>query len=335
MAGVRLVLGRPQADDVPGEPFDLVHARLVVEHVGGREGALKRLAGWLRPGGWLAVEDVDWSGCAAVTESLEFDATLAAAPGRRRVRGLRPHVRTPRCSSGWASPRSGDSCVPSSPAAAPGWSGFQVEQAARLLATALGQDLTEGSDGVFRVARKVAPDRVISTVDPETRHGHKTRARGFDGYEGHIALDPDSEIITATEVTPGNSGDAEAAEDLLADILPAEAEADDSESGGAAAVYGDAAHGAGELLERLDNVDIHNGLKVQSAAAVKIGGRRPAAQMFGTAMYSKTEPSGCLATSRSPLGPADGPSMISPPASSISRTTGATSNTRMVAVRSV
>jgi hypothetical protein len=36
--------------------------------------------------------------------------------------------------------------------------------------------LVEDPDGVFRIARKVAPDRVISTVDPETRHGHKTQA---------------------------------------------------------------------------------------------------------------------------------------------------------------
>ncbi|TWP42371.1 transposase, partial [Lentzea tibetensis] len=141
-------------------------------------------------------------------------------------------------------------------------------QAARLLATALGQDLAEESEGAFRIARKVAPDRVISTVDPETRHGHKTSARGFDGYKGHVALDPDSEIITATGVTPGNSGDAEAAESLLADILPSEVEVEASDDDGAA-VYGDAAYGAGELLERLDNAHIHNGLKVQPPAAVK------------------------------------------------------------------
>ena len=49
------------------------------------------------------------------------------------------------------------------------------------------------------------------------RHGRKTAARGFDGYKGHIAVDPDSEIITATGVTAGNSGDAEAAAGLLAD----------------------------------------------------------------------------------------------------------------------
>ena len=69
-----------------------------------------------------------------------------------------------------------------------------------------------GDDGRFRIARKVARDRVISTVDPDARHGHKTQARGFDGYKGHVAVDPDSEIITDTIVTPGNAGDASVAE---------------------------------------------------------------------------------------------------------------------------
>ncbi len=94
-----------------------------------------------------------------------------------------------------------------------------VAAAARLLATVVGQDLDEGEDGVLRIARRVAPDRVISTVDPQARHGHKTAARGFDGYKGHAAVDPDSELITATTVTPGNAGDGSVAEDLIADLL--------------------------------------------------------------------------------------------------------------------
>ncbi len=56
-----------------------------------------------------------------------------------------------------------------------------VRKAGALLATVVGQDLDEGEDGVFRIARRVAKDRVISTVDPDARHGHKTSARGFDG----------------------------------------------------------------------------------------------------------------------------------------------------------
>jgi len=83
----------------------------------------------------------------------------------------------------------------------------KVNEAAQLVATVVGQDLEQGDDGLFRIARRVAKDRVISTVDPEARHGHKTSARGFDGYKGHISIDPDSEIITATEVTAGNVAD--------------------------------------------------------------------------------------------------------------------------------
>jgi hypothetical protein len=95
----------------------------------------------------------------------------------------------------------------------------EITAAAKLLATVVGQDLETRDDGKFQIARRVAPNRVISVVDPEARHGHKTAARGFDGYKGHVAIDPDSEIITATEVTPGNAADGSAADPLLADVL--------------------------------------------------------------------------------------------------------------------
>ena len=94
-----------------------------------------------------------------------------------------------------------------------------LAEAAKLLATVLGQDLEETEDGTFRIARKVAKDRVISTVDPEARHGHKTSARGFDGYKANVAIDPDSEIITNTIVSAGNAGDASVAEALVDDLV--------------------------------------------------------------------------------------------------------------------
>lgn len=59
-----------------------------------------------------------------------------------------------------------------------------VRSAGELLVTVLGQDLQCDQDGVFRIVRRVAKDRVISTVDPQARHGRKTAARGFDGYKG-------------------------------------------------------------------------------------------------------------------------------------------------------
>jgi hypothetical protein len=145
--------------------------------------------------------------------------------------------------------------------------GLGVAQAAALLASVTGQDLEEDRAGVFKIARRVAPDRVISAVDPDARHGHKTSARGFDGYKGHIAADPDSEIITATEATPGNSGDAEVAERLLADLLPGDH--DGAAPGqGQPAVYGDAAYGSGELIGQLGDAGIYNGIKCQPPAGV-------------------------------------------------------------------
>jgi IS5 family transposase len=133
----------------------------------------------------------------------------------------------------------------------------EVAEAVELLATVIGQDLEAGDDGVMRIARKVAKDRVISTVDPETRHGHKTRVRGFDGYKGHVAVDPDSEIITATTVTPGNAGDATVATDLI----------DDLGSGDGAKVYGDSAYGTGEFQQHLDDADIASGCRTQPPSA--------------------------------------------------------------------
>jgi hypothetical protein len=124
--------------------------------------------------------------------------------------------------------------------------GEPVAQAGALLATVLGQDLAAGEDGVFRIARRVAPDRVISTVDPDTRHGHKTAARGFDGYKGHVAVDPDAEIITATTVTPGNTGDAAVAEDLIADLAGDHAAGDHAAGDHAAGDHVAGDHAAGD-----------------------------------------------------------------------------------------
>jgi len=107
----------------------------------------------------------------------------------------------------------------------------EVGKAARLLAAVVGQDLDAGEDGGFGIARRVAKDRIISTVDADARHGHKTSARGFDGYKGHIAVDPDSELITATTVTAGNAGDAAAVNELLADDLqPARPQAEQADT---------------------------------------------------------------------------------------------------------
>jgi hypothetical protein len=150
-----------------------------------------------------------------------------------------------------------------------------VAQAAALLATVVGQDLEEGEDGRFRIARKVAADRVISTVDPDARHGHKTSAHGFDGYKGHASVDPDSELIIATTATAGNLGDTAAAPGLLAELVaqvqgdPPAPTAASAAAGGppAPTVYGDSAYGTGPLLASLQSAGIDPRVKIQAAVA--------------------------------------------------------------------
>jgi ubiquinone/menaquinone biosynthesis C-methylase UbiE len=46
-------------DPLPEQAFDLVHARLVLQHVPQRLEALKRLAAALKPRGWLVIEEFD------------------------------------------------------------------------------------------------------------------------------------------------------------------------------------------------------------------------------------------------------------------------------------
>jgi hypothetical protein len=141
-----------------------------------------------------------------------------------------------------------------------------VQQAAELLATVLGQDLEQRDDGLFFIAHQVATDRVISTVDPEARHGHKTVHRSFDGYKGHVSVDPDSEIIVATDVTAGNVGDAEPATALLQEVLET---AKTAPAEGPVEIYGDSSYGTAELVEHIEAAKAEANVKVQPPSATK------------------------------------------------------------------
>jgi len=122
--------------------------------------------------------------------------------------------------------------------------------AAELLALVAGQDVAEGDDGVFRIVRGVARDRVISTVDPEARHGHKSAHRRFDGYKTHLGVDPDSEIITSALATAANAHDHDAVDELVSEVL----EEDDTDEH--PMVVGDAAYGDGATRAKLRQAGI-------------------------------------------------------------------------------
>jgi IS5 family transposase len=119
----------------------------------------------------------------------------------------------------------------------------QQQQLVGLLALVAGQDVEpdpDGPDGAWRIERGVAKHRIISTVDPESRHMHKSRSVYRDGYKAHIAVEPTTGIITACDLTPANAGDGPAGVGLLADE-PAGLE-----------VLADSAYGSGETLAELD-----------------------------------------------------------------------------------
>jgi IS5 family transposase len=86
----------------------------------------------------------------------------------------------------------------------------EQQQLVALLALVAGQDVEpdpEGGEGAWRIARGVASERVISTVDPESRHMHKSRSSYRDGYKAHLAVEPETGLITGCELTPANEGD--------------------------------------------------------------------------------------------------------------------------------
>ena len=75
-----------------------------------------------------------------------------------------------------------------------------------------GQDVepaegSDGTDGRWRIARKVAADRVISAVDPDARHTRKSPEARRDGYRAHVAADPDTGIITGEKLTRASGGE--------------------------------------------------------------------------------------------------------------------------------
>src|SRR6266567_144774 len=146
-----------------------------------------------------------------------------------------------------------------------------------LLALVAGQDVepaqgSDGTDGRWVIARRVAPDRVISTVDPQARHTRKSRSNRRDGYRGHLATEPDTGLITDCEMTMttgeantdaavgvkmagrdrfhhADTNNAEGGEDGDVVVSTADADGEGEDTEGGLEVYGDSAYGTGEARD--------------------------------------------------------------------------------------
>jgi Transposase and inactivated derivatives len=107
-----------------------------------------------------------------------------------------------------------------------------VQEAAELLTQILAQDITDPEDTDPeetgseekeveegpQIREGVATDRIISTIDPEMRHGRKSSSTRFDGYKVHVTEAVESEFITGVAVSPGNQHDSAIAEDLIEQV---------------------------------------------------------------------------------------------------------------------
>ena len=88
------------ATPLPPGQFDLIHARLLLEHLPRRDTVLASLAESLAPGGWLLVEDLDWATAEVIDPpSPVYNRVTGACREFMRSRGYDPEYarRLPRC----------------------------------------------------------------------------------------------------------------------------------------------------------------------------------------------------------------------------------------------
>lgn len=130
-----------------------------------------------------------------------------------------------------------------------------------LLALVAGQDVEPGEgEGTWRIAQRVAPDRVISTVDHESRHMHKSVSEYRDGFKAHVAVEPETGLITACALTPANRADGPTGVELLAGEKPG------------LQVLADSAYGSGDTRVAIMRAKHRAAIKAIPLRRVVIGG---------------------------------------------------------------
>lgn len=122
---------------------------------------------------------------------------------------------------------------------------------------------SDGRDRRWRIAQGTAQDRMITTLDPESRHIHKTRTHQQDRYKAHLAVEPETVLYTAVALTPGAGPEHhEAAVGL--ELLANEPEPVDA--------FGDTAYSNGEARHTLDESGHRLFLKPAPLRAAVLGG---------------------------------------------------------------
>lgn len=147
-------------------------------------------------------------------------------------------------------------------AACSGLDDAELVAAAALLATVAGQDIEARPDEEGRylpvLRQGVAVERVISTVDVDARHGHRSRRDRYDGYKLHLAVDADSDLLTAAHASLATTHDSVVLPALLAaDPVPV------------AEVLGDTHYGSVETRRQLASQGVELVAPAQPCSAPK------------------------------------------------------------------
>jgi len=168
--------------------------------------------------------------------------------------------------AGWAEER-----IAALPAGDPAREGLADQVG--LLGVLAGQDVepapgSDGTDGRWRIARRTAPDRVISVVDPQARHIRKTTQNKHDGFKAHMIAEPETGLVTAVAVSSGageGSSDAANAKTML-ETEPGVV------AGQVTQLVGDSAYDTIDLLNTLDERDLEPVVKPRPLPAPTPGG---------------------------------------------------------------
>jgi transposase len=121
----------------------------------------------------------------------------------------------------------------------------EAAEARDLLEQIIDQDVDDSDDGPV-IRQGVAPDRVVSVVDPEMRHGRKSPSRRLDGYKAHVVTDHDTELVLGVSATPANVPDGPELAPLVTSAKEAGVPVTE--------VLGDTAYGDGDTRTAVETV---------------------------------------------------------------------------------
>ena len=123
---------------------------------------------------------------------------------------------------------------------------LKIINACELLSRLLVQDVKRSAAGQPEIINGVEPDRIVSVHDLEMRHGRKSATQRFNGFKAALAVETETQLITAVDVIPGNAHDSHNS----AQLIEQSAQASDASVN---TVLGDTAYGTVEQRLRAEN----------------------------------------------------------------------------------